>query len=301
MTAARDLPSGWVPPPVPLPDGRRLEFARALIMGVVNVTPDSFSDGGQYLDAEAAIAHGLRLVAEGADILDVGGESTRPGSAPVGPAEQIARVVPVIRGLGARTAVPISVDTTSAAVAEAALAAGATVVNDISAFRFDAEMLPLLAQTGAAAIAMHTLGPPATMQSNPVYADVVDEVISHLRDRLDACEAAGVDRERVLVDPGIGIGFGKTTAHNLELLGGLGRFAELRRPVLVGTSRKRFLGEITGRDLAHRDAATAASSAIAVALGAHMVRVHDVAACADAIRVASAVALARREHTVRVD
>jgi dihydropteroate synthase len=173
------------------------------------------------------------------------------------------------------------------------------VVNDISAFRFDAEMLPLLAHTGAAAIAMHTLGTPATMQSNPVYADVVEEIISHLRDRLDACEAAGVDRARVLVDPGIG--FGKTTAHNLELLGGLGRFAELGRPVLVGTSRKRFLGEITGRDLAHRDRATAASSAIAVALGAHMVRVHDVAACADAIRVASAVALARREHTARVD
>lgn len=291
MTEARDLPSGWVPPPIRLPGGRALSFERALIMGVVNVTPDSFSDGGRTMDTAAAVAHGLRLVEEGADLLDIGGESTRPGSQPVDDDTQVARVVPVIRGLRAASAAAISVDTTSARVAAAAIEAGAHVVNDISAFRFDAAMLPLLARSDVAAIAMHTLGRPSEMQKDPRYSDVSAEVVEHLRGRLDACVAAGVAAERLLLDPGIG--FGKTTGHNLELLAQIGRLAALGRPVVVGTSRKRFLGELTGRGIDAREAATAASSAVAVALGAHVVRVHDVAACRDAIQVASAIARAR--------
>lgn len=292
MTEARDPPLGWVPPPIRLPRGRVLSFERALIMGVVNVTPDSFSDGGRTLDAEAAVAHGLRLVDEGADLLDVGGESTRPGSQPVDDPTQIARVLPVIRGLIAASAVPISVDTTSARVAAAAIEAGAHLVNDISAFRFDDAMLPLLARTEVAAIAMHTLGRPSEMQKDPRYSDVCFEVVEHLRGRLRACVAAGVAAERVWLDPGIG--FGKTTEHNLELLAQIGRLAALGRPVVVGTSRKRFLGELTGRGVDTRESATAASSAIAVALGAHVVRIHDVAASRDAIQVASAMARVTR-------
>ncbi|MCB9728585.1 MAG: dihydropteroate synthase [Deltaproteobacteria bacterium] len=291
MTLPRSLPPGWAPPAIRLRGGRVLSFERALLMGVVNVTPDSFSDGGRYLDPERAVAHGLRLVSEGADLLDVGGESTRPGSEPVDDATQMARVVPVLRALARATEVPLSVDTTSAAVAEAAIEAGATIVNDISAFRFDPQMLPLLARSEAAAIAMHTLGRPATMQRDPRYDDVVAEVAAHLAERLSACAAAGVAVERVLVDPGIG--FGKTAEHNLQLIAGLERLASLGRPVVIGTSRKRFLGELTGRGADERDAATAASSAIAVALGAHVVRVHDVAGCRDAARVADAVARAR--------
>jgi dihydropteroate synthase len=292
MTEARGLPLGWVPPPIRLPGGGELSFERALIMGVVNVTPDSFSDGGRYLDPGLAVAHGLRLVDEGADLLDVGGESTRPGSLPVDDETQIARVVPVIRGLRAATATPISVDTTSARVASAAIEAGAHLVNDISAFRFDAAMLPLLAASEVAAIAMHTLARPAEMQTDPRYSDVVGQIVEHLSGRLEACVAAGVSAERVLLDPGIG--FGKTTEHNVELLAQLGRLAELGRPLVVGTSRKRFLGELTGRGVDARESATAASSAIAIASGAHVVRVHDVAASRDAVLVASSIARAGR-------
>lgn len=292
MSYTRDLPPGWVPPPIALPGGRSLTFDHALIMGVVNVTPDSFSDGGRYLDAAHAVAHGLRLVREGADLLDVGGESTRPGSAPTDEATQIARVIPVIRALSEASAVPISIDTTSAKVAAAAIEAGACVVNDISAFRFDDAMLPLLARTEVAAIAMHTLDRPSEMQRDPRYSDVVSEVIAHLEGRLAACEEAGVAVERLLIDPGIG--FGKTTAHNLALLAQTRRLTALGRPVVVGTSRKRFLGESTGRGVDERDVATAASVAVAVALGAHVVRVHDVAACRDAVSVASAISRAER-------
>lgn len=276
------------PEPLILKGGRLLPFeaGRAWVMGVVNTTPDSFSDGGRYLDPEAAIAHGRALVAAGADILDVGGESTRPGSEPVPASEQLRRVLPVIEGLTSLGHV-VSVDTTSAEVAARALAVGAQIINDISAFRFDPEMLGLIAASGVPAIAMHTLGPPKTMQADPRYVDVVQDVLNHLNERLEAAVAAGIRRGQVVLDPGIG--FGKTVAHNLALLKHLPRLVALGQPVLVGTSRKRFLGAITGREVEERDAATAASSAIALALGAHIVRVHDVAATIDAIRVGAAI------------
>jgi dihydropteroate synthase len=278
-----------LPAPVRLGGGRLLTFERARVMGVVNVTPDSFSDGGRFLDREAAVAHALDLVRQGADLLDIGGESTRPGSAPVDPATQIARVVPVVTSLRERgCTTPLSVDTTSAAVAGAALAAGADLINDISAFRFDPDMLPLLAARGAAAVAMHTLAAPSVMQADPRYGDVVADVRDHLAERLAACVAAGLARTQVLVDPGIG--FGKTLTHNLLLLRHLPELAALGQAVLVGTSRKRFLGELTGQAVDARGAATAASVAVAIALGAHVVRVHDVAGVREAVAVADAIA-----------
>ena len=263
-------------------------------MAILNVTPDSFSDGGRFAHQDAAVAQGLLLATAGADLLDIGGESTRPGSDPVPPAEQLRRILPVIRALSSAVAVPISVDTTSAEVAEAALQAGAQLVNDIGAFRFDPAMLPLLAATGVPAIAMHTLGPPKTMQAGPAYDDVVTEVRDHLADRLEAASQAGVDPTQLILDPGIG--FGKTLAHNLALLRGLPALAALGRPILVGTSRKSFLATLTaapatGPDDRDRDRlmATAASVAVAIAFGAHLVRVHDVAQLRDVIRVADAI------------
>ncbi|MGM0575726.1 MAG: dihydropteroate synthase [Myxococcota bacterium] len=281
------------PPPVRLPSGRPLTFGRTRMMGVVNVTPDSFSDGGRFLDAEAAVAHGVSLARDGADILDVGGESTRPGSAPVPAEEQIRRVVPVLQALSREVDVPVSIDTTSAEVARAALEAGASLVNDISAFRFDPAMLPLLSETGAPAVAMHTLAEPAVMQDDPRYDDVVSDVVGHLQARLRACEDAGVDPRQILLDPGIG--FGKTVDHNLRLLRGLPALAALGRPVLIGTSRKGFLGALTGRPVDQRLDATRASVAAAVALGAHVVRVHDVAAHRDTVIVAGAIARGRSQ------
>jgi len=267
---------------------RPFSFERTRVMGVLNVTPDSFSDGGRYATTEAAVARGLALVEAGADLLDVGGESTRPGSEPVAAAEQIRRTVPVIARLAELSDVVLSIDTTSAEVAAAALDAGAHLVNDISAFRFDAAMLPLLASTGAAAIGMHTSGPPKTMQHGVHYDDVLAEVVLHLRERLAACADAGVDLEQVGVDPGLG--FGKLVAHNMALIRGLPALAELGRPILVGTSRKSFLGKLTGKAVGDRLMATAGSVAAAIAYGAHIVRVHDVAELMDAIRVADAIA-----------
>lgn len=279
-----------VPPAIDMARGRSLVFDRVRVMGIVNVTPDSFSDGGRFVARAPAVAHALRLVADGAHLVDIGGESTRPGSEAVSPAEQIRRVVPVIADLRAHDAeVAISVDTTSAAVAAAALDAGADLVNDVSAFRWDPEMLPLIAARGVPAIAMHTLGRPDTMQTAPRYDDVVAEVIAHLGQRVESCRMAGIAPERLIVDPGIG--FGKTLAHNLALIRALPRLiAALGRPVLVGTSRKTFLGLITGRPVDDRERATAASCAAAIALGAHIVRVHDVGGLADTVRVADAIA-----------
>ena len=257
-------------------------------MAVVNVTPDSFSDGGTTLAPEDAIAHGLALVSQGADILDVGGESTRPGAHPVSADEQMRRVLPVITGLRRASDVPISIDTTSAAVAAAALEAGAGIVNDISAFRFDRSMLPLLARTGVPAVAMHTLGESLKMQDDPRYEDVVATVRSHLAERLEACARAGVDPSQILVDPGIG--FGKRLEHNLAILRHLPELASLGSPILVGTSRKRFLGEITGREVDGRGDATLASCALAIAMGAHVIRVHDAAGGRDVARVVDAIA-----------
>ena len=269
--------------------GRRLELGdRAWLMGIVNVTPDSFADGGRYADPARAVAHGLALVADGADIVDVGGESTRPGSRPVPEAEETARVVPVVAGLRRESRALISVDTTKAAVAQAALDAGADIVNDISAFRFDPAMAGVVARSGAAAVLMHMKGTPATMQDDPRYDDLVGEIAAFLDDRLRVAEAAGVPRERLVVDPGIG--FGKTVAHNLEILRRAADFQALGRPLLLGFSRKAFLGRVLG-GLAPEDRleATLAAAVLAVERGAHILRVHDVGPVARAVRAAEAV------------
>lgn len=279
------------PPPLLLPDQRRFGFERVRVMGVLNVTPDSFSDGGRFAGFEAAVARGMALIEAGADLLDIGGESTRPGSDPVPADEQIRRVVPVIERLVRLTAettrTPLSIDTTSAEVARAALDAGASIVNDISAFRFDDSMLSLLAARGVPAVAMHTTGPPKTMQATARYDDVVAEVKAHLTERLAAAIQAGVSPSQIVLDPGLG--FGKQLSHNLALLRGLPELATLGRPLLVGASRKSFIGKLTGKDVGDRLMGTAGAVAASIVLGAHLVRVHDVAELEDAIRVADAI------------
>lgn len=260
------------------------------LMGILNVTPDSFSDGGRYLAREQAIAHGLALGAAGADIIDVGGESTRPGAQEVAPAEQMRRVVDVIVAL--REALPgaisISIDTSSAAVAAAALAAGATMINDVSAARRDPRMLALAASTGASLVLMHMQGSPQTMQSDPHYDDVVAEVELFLSERVSCARRAGVRAEQIILDPGIG--FGKTVEHNLCLMAGLPRLVGLGYPVLLGASRKRFLGAVTGAGKpACLTAATCATTALGVWAGVSMFRVHDVVENRQAVDVAWAV------------
>jgi dihydropteroate synthase len=255
------------------------------LMGVVNVTPDSFSDGGLYLDADAAIAHGEELIRDGADLLDVGGESTRPGAAEVSEEEELGRVEPVVAGLEGITTV--SVDTSKLAVAEAALDAGAAIVNDVTALRRDPEIGALCAERGAGLVLMHMKGDPRTMQRNPTYENVVEEVKAFLAERLEAAIGAGVEEERIWLDPGIG--FGKTLDHNLELLRRLGELRALGRPLVVGTSRKRFLGKIDGSEVGDRLGGTIASSVLAAAEGADVLRVHDVAETAQAAKVASAI------------
>ena len=257
------------------------------LMGVVNVTPDSFSDGGLYLDPAAAIEHGLMLEAEGAAILDVGGESTRPGADAVPTAEELRRVLPVIEGLASGGAsAQLSVDTSKATVAAAALAAGATLVNDVTALRGDAEMAGVIAGSGADCCLMHMLGDPRTMQLDPRYDDVVAEVKAFLEERIAFAVAAGIEEQRILLDPGIG--FGKTVEHNLELLRRVDELVALGRPVVIGTSRKGFLGRLTGRDVDRRLAATIASCVVAYERGARVFRVHDVAPVRDALTVAAA-------------
>jgi dihydropteroate synthase len=266
------------------------------LMGIVNVTPDSFSDGGLFLDAPAAVAHGHELVAEGADILDIGGESTRPGAEPVGETEELRRVVPVIEGLAGATNAQISIDTSKAAVARAALAAGATLVNDVSAFRADPEMAEVVAGSGADCCLMHMLGEPRTMQQDPRYEDVVDDVKAFLEERLRVAVAAGVREERVLLDPGIG--FGKTLQHNLELLRRLDELKTLGRPLVVGTSRKSFLGRLLAAaqaqgqqepaEMGERLPGTIATSVMAYERGGSVFRVHDVAPVRAALLAAAA-------------
>jgi dihydropteroate synthase len=258
------------------------------LMGVVNVTPDSFSDGGLYLDPDAAVAHGLALEAEGAAILDVGGESTRPGSGAVSAAEELRRVVPVLEGLvKAGVTARLSIDTSKARVAATALEAGATLVNDVTALRGDPEMAGVIAASGAGCCLMHMLGEPRTMQRDPRYDDVVADIKAFLEERLAFAVNAGIEEERILLDPGIG--FGKTLEHNLELLRRLEELVAIGRPVLIGTSRKSFLGRITGRDdPADRLAATIASCVLAYERGARVFRVHEVAPVADALKVAAA-------------
>jgi dihydropteroate synthase len=255
-------------------------------MGVVNVTPDSFSDGGLYFDAEAAIAHGEELAAAGAEILDIGGESTRPGAEPVGAEEELRRVGPVIGALAGGDAA-VSVDTSKAGVAEAALDAGAAIVNDTTALRGDPAMAALCAEREATVILMHMRGEPRSMQEEPVYADVVAEVRAFLAERLEAAVGAGIAEHRIWLDPGIG--FGKTAEHNLELLAGLGEIASLGRPLVIGPSRKSFIGEIDGSPPGERLGGTIASAVLAAAAGAAVLRVHDVAEVAQALQLASAV------------
>jgi dihydropteroate synthase len=259
------------------------------IMGVVNVTPDSFSDGGTFDDDAAAIRHARRLVEEGAAIVDVGGESTRPGAAPVPAAEELRRVVPVVEGiagLGLGGRVRISVDTMKLEVARAAVDAGATYVNDVTAFRHEPELAGLVADRGLECCLMHMLGEPRTMQEDPRYDDVVSDVKAFLEERLAAAVAAGVPEERVQLDPGIG--FGKTLEHNLELLRRLGEIAAIGRPVVLGTSRKSFIGRITGRDVTGRVHGTVATCVLGYERGARVFRVHDVAAVHDGLAVAAA-------------
>ena len=271
---------------------RQFEFRfprPTLVMGIVNVTPDSFSDGGRYLDPEAAIAHGKELVAQGADLLDIGGESTRPGAEPVPADEELRRVLPVLRGLAREVNVPLSIDTLKPVVARAALAAGASIVNDVAAVlhRGDHGLQGVLAETGAGYIAMHMQGTPATMQDHPVYTDVVAEVREFLAGALDDLVAGGVAREQVALD--VGIGFGKALDHNLELLGGMTAFRQLGRPMVLGVSRKSFLGRLTGRPVGERLAGALAATCLAYERGLEIVRTHDVAEVVQALRVAEAI------------
>ena len=269
-------------------NGRVLRLDRPRVMGVVNVTPDSFSDGGACFDAEAAVAHGLRLAEQGADMLDIGGESTRPGAQEVPVEEELRRVVPVVERLARATALPISIDTSKPEVMRAAVAAGAGMLNDVYGLRRDGA-LGAAAELGVPVVLMHMLGEPRSMQEAPDYDDVVGEVHRFLAERIFAAEMAGIARKNIVVDPGFG--FGKTTAHNLQLLAQLERFTELGVPVLAGLSRKRTIGELTGRtEPRARMAGSVAAHLVAAQRGALLLRVHDVAETVDALKVWTAVA-----------
>jgi dihydropteroate synthase len=259
------------------------------VMGIVNVTPDSFSDGGLYLDPEAAIAHGAELAAGGARILDVGGESTRPGANAVDAGLERERTEPVVAALAGPggPGAEVSIDTSKAPVALAALDAGATIVNDVTALRADPELAAVCADRGPTLVLMHMQGTPRTMQADPTYDDVVDDVRAFLAERIEAAVAAGVEERRIWVDPGIG--FGKTLAHNLELLRRLGELRELGRPIVVGSSRKSFIGALTGRDVSERLGGTIASNVLALAARAEVFRLHDVLEVCRALRVAAAI------------
>lgn len=276
--------------------GTEIRCDRPLVMGIVNVTPDSFYDGGRYNLPEQAVAHALKLVEQGADILDIGAESTRPGASPVPEGDELARLIPVIAELARRVTVPISVDTTKAAVAQSALDAGACIVNDISALRQDPVMASVVARSGAAVVLMHMQGTPATMQQAPQYLDVAKEVRSFLRERIEAAGMAGISRTNIILDPGIG--FGKLLEHNLELLDRLADLTQLDCPVLVGPSRKVFIGQLLERPAEHRAWGTAAAVALAVDRGAAILRVHDVAMMVDVVKVAAAMRM-RRPHNDR--
>ena len=259
----------------------------ALVMGIVNVTPDSFSDGGQFLDPDAAVAHALELVEQGAGILDVGGESTRPGAVPVAEADELRRVLPVIERLAARVNIPISIDTIKPGAARAALAAGASIVNDVAANRPGDDLWQAVAEAEAGYVCVHMQGTPQTMQANPFYADVVREVGDFFRERLGQLNDCGVSREQIILDPGIG--FGKTPDHNLRLLGGVRDFTALGCPLLLGVSRKSFIGRLLGADVAARLPGALACACQAVAAGAHIIRAHDVAETVQAIRMTEAI------------
>jgi dihydropteroate synthase len=267
--------------------GRALVLDRARVMGIVNVTPDSFSDAGRHADTDAAVAHALRLAEEGADVLDIGGESTRPGADEVPVEEELRRVLPVIERLARETSLPISIDTSKPAVMRAAVDAGAGMINDVYALRREGA-LDAAAALGVPVVLMHMLGEPRSMQADPRYDDVVSDVHRFLAERIFAAEMAGIDKKRIVVDPGFG--FGKTREHNLQLLARFERFTDLGVPVLAGLSRKRTIGELTGRDVAaERVHGSVAAHLLAVDRGARLVRVHDVAATVDALKVWAAV------------
>jgi len=274
--------------------GKSLDLSRPCVMGVLNVTPDSFSDGGDFFDVDRALRRAERMVEEGADILDIGGESTRPGAAPVSVHEEIERVVPVIEALAPRVSVPISIDTSKPEVMRAAVNAGAGMINDVRALR-EPGALEAAVEARVPVCLMHMQGEPRTMQAAPVYRDVVSEVRDFLHRRIQVCVRAGMAPEQVLVDPGFG--FGKTLAHNLALLAGLAELCSLGPPVLVGLSRKSMLGTLTGKPVTERLAGSLAAAVLAVERGACLVRVHDVAATVDALRVAWAVRVRRQNET----
>lgn len=268
--------------------GKQLSFGqRTLIMGVLNVTPDSFSDGGSYLGVAAAISHAMEMVEDGADAIDIGGESSRPGASPASTEEELARVLPVVEGLVDGISVPISIDTCKSEVARRVLEIGAHIVNDITALQGDAEMAKVVAEMNAGVILMHMRGTPRTMQNSPVYDDVVSEVSSWLQCRIEEAETKGISPDHIVVDPGIG--FGKTVDHNLEILRRLDEFRRLNKPVLIGTSRKSFIGKILDLPVSDRMEGTAATVTWAIAHGADMIRVHDVKAMRRVARMTDAL------------
>ncbi len=260
---------------------------RPLIMGILNVTTDSFSDGGRFADYDRALARAFELISAGADILDVGGESTRPGSDPVPLAVEIERVTPIIRAVRESSDIAISIDTTKSEVALQALSAGADIINDISSLQFDPGMARVAAESGAPLVLMHMLGTPRTMQINPVYESVISEIIEFLEERMRFAARNGVERSQIIIDPGIG--FGKTVAHNLHIIRNLDTFSCMDRPILLAVSRKRFIGSVIGRTEGEREVGTAIANAFGIAVGAHILRVHDVAFHNEAIRMAEAV------------
>lgn len=275
---------------------RQFEFSfprPAMVMGIVNVTPDSFSDGGKYLETEAAVARGLELVEQGAEIIDVGGESTRPGAEPVNEKEELRRVIPVIRRLAAGLGIPISIDTMKPAVARAALEAGASIVNDVAANREDESMWGVAAEASAGYVCMHMQGTPQTMQSNPAYRDVVREVREFFFERIQRLNHCGVGREQIILDPGIG--FGKTSDHNLQLLAELGNFTGLEQPVLLGVSRKSFMGKLLKMELETRLPPALACACLAVEAGVQIIRAHDVAETVQAIRMTELILAERKK------
>jgi dihydropteroate synthase len=275
---------------------RQFEFVfprPALVMGVVNVTPDSFSDGGNFFDVNAAVAQALELAAQGAEILDLGGESTRPGAEPVNETEELRRILPVVRQLVGRVSIPISVDTMKPAVARAALAAGASIINDVAANREDGLMWEIVAEFKAGYVCMHARGTPRTMQENPVYRDIVREAGEYFQERLERLNANGVAADQIVLD--VGIGFGKTAEHNLQLLGNLRSFTTMARPLLIGVSRKSFIGKVLGADLNERLPASLACACLAIESGAQIIRAHDVAETVQAVRMTEAVLARKRK------
>jgi len=278
---------------IPLPNGRELSLSRPLVMGVLNVTPDSFSDGGQYRSIETAVEHALRMEADGADIIDVGGESTRPGAEPVASTDEQVRVIPVIERIRQQTTLPVSIDTYHADTAQAAIEVGADIVNDISALRSDPNMVRLLADNRVPVVLMHMLGEPRSMQQNPRYDNCVEDIAAFFSERIEFCASYGIDKSRLILDPGIG--FGKRLLDNVEILAGLRRFAEFNLPILIGASRKSFIGMLhpTDKQADQRSGGSIAAAVVAALHGASILRAHDVAQTVEALKVMQAIREAR--------